>query len=41
MKSFLAFLVTVFVGVAAGSCLLVIDTLESETKRRAVVATRR
>ena len=38
MKNVLAFLVTVCVGIAAGSCLLVIDAIESESKKRAVSA---
>jgi len=41
MKNVLAFLVTVFVGVVAGSCLFAVDAIESETKRRPVLATRR
>ena len=41
MKNVLAFFVTVFIGVAAGSCLLVIDAIDAETKRRAVSASTR
>jgi hypothetical protein len=41
MKNVLAFLVAVFVGVAAGSCLLAIDSIESEAKKRGVSTTRR
>jgi hypothetical protein len=36
MKNVLAFLVTVFVGVAAGSILLAIDAIESDAKKRGV-----
>jgi hypothetical protein len=36
MKNVLAFLVTMFVGLAAGTCLVAIDAFESETKRRSV-----
>jgi hypothetical protein len=38
MKNVLAFFVTVFIGITAGSCLLAIDALESDGKRRAVSA---
>lgn len=38
MKNVLAFFVTVFIGVVAGSCLLVADTIEAERKRRSVSA---
>ena len=41
MKNVLAFFVSVFIGVVAGSCLLVADAIEAETKRRPVVAVRR
>ena len=40
MKNVLAFFVTVFIGVTAGSCLFVMDTLDAETKRRAVSQTK-
>ena len=38
MKNVLAFIVTVFVGIGVGSCIFAIETLESETKRRFIVA---
>jgi Co/Zn/Cd efflux system component len=41
MKNVLAFFVTVVIGVAAGSCLLVADAIDGEMKRRSVVAARR
>jgi hypothetical protein len=41
MKNVLAFFVTVFIGVAAGSCLFVMDAIEAETKRRSVSASTR
>jgi hypothetical protein len=39
MKNVLAFLITVRVGVAAGTCLVAIDTVD-EVKRRATVSSR-
>ena len=41
MKNVLAFFVTVFIGVTAGSCLFVMDAIEAETKRRSVSASTR
>jgi hypothetical protein len=41
MKNVLAFFVTVFIGVTAGSCLIVADVIETEMKRRSVSASTR